>query len=402
MAISEDEELELLTLERERAMQQTGNSNQPQNESFDYSPAALSAASQAIHQMSPDALLQKQLGQDIATNPGEVVKRPIVQAGLPIIGGVVGGPAGAVAGEAARQFLGSAVAPETVPETALGRAASMATAGIAQEPKVLNAIPGVPQVAGLMKNLASKAGTNLAKFGEALTGAKAQDLKQAARQGLSTYAAPSLEDAQKIFGEALKKEGVDMTPTLKQTFDPQLTSARKIALDVGSKIEQGIPVGAEEILKARQAADRIYSATPIIDRTGRKAILDWRNKFDDLLSNQAKGLKDASDTYRKALVKSNILNPFRITKQGQMSAVAPMIATLAASAGLGSGHKGESGLGALGYLGASSPAVAGGIATAGGSALNALNTIGGNPVARQVLLQVLQRIKANQAQKAAQ
>jgi len=69
MAISEDEELELLTLERERAMQQTGNSNQPQNESFDYSPAALSAASQAIHQMSPDALLQKQLGQDIATNP---------------------------------------------------------------------------------------------------------------------------------------------------------------------------------------------------------------------------------------------------------------------------------------------------------------------------------------------
>ncbi len=71
-----------------------------------------------------------------------------------------------------------------------------------------------------------------------------------------------------------------------------------------------------------------------------------------------------------------------------------MVATLAASAGVGSGHRGEAGLGGLGYLAASSPLMAGLAATTGGSAFKGLNAIASNPAARQALFQVLQRILA--------
>lgn len=335
------------------------------------------------------------LNKQLANNPNQLATNPIIQAGLPIAGGTLAGPAGAIAGEAARQFLGAAVAPETVPETALGRAASMLGAGVAQAPMVF---PGVPQAAKAIKATGSKVGNVLAKMGEALTGAKAQDLKQAAKQGVSTYAAPSMEKAQKIFGQALEKEGISGKAPLRQIIDPQLTTARKVALKVGEKLEKGAELTAKEALNGRQALDRIYAATPIADRGTRRNILELRNSFDDILSNKSGALAEASKIYRKALVKSSILNPFRITKQGQYSAVAPMVATLAASS-LGAGGDKEKGIGGgLGYLLASSPAVAGALATGGGSAFNTAKALASRPEVRQAILQLIQKTQRKSPQ----
>lgn len=307
---------------------------------------------------------------------------------LPIVGGLLGGPIGAAAGEFTRQMTGTAFAPDTVPETPFGRFASVAAQGIAEKPAMLRAVPGVPTIEKLLKSAGSKLGSNVAKLGEALTGAKAKDLTQAAKQGLSTYAAPSMEKAQEIFGEALKKEGIDSKPTIDQLIDPALSFAKKTAKTVGKKLEAGTELTAKEALNARQAVDRIYAATNVMDKVTRRNLAEFRSSLDDIVSNKSGALSSASKLYRKAIVKSNILNPLRITKQGQMSAVAPMVAALA-SAGVGSQDAGSGVNTGIGYLLASSPAVAGVLATGGGSVAKTLAAAASNPQVRQVVTNYL-------------
>lgn len=380
MSLSEAEELELLSLERERSVGAQTDSTAPS-----FGQTAINAAKH-IGSVSLEGAKQ------VATMSPKVQR--MTASALPVVGGIAGAPfglgaPGAAAGEFARQAVNTVINPEANPQTPLGMFASTVGAGIAQEPKILNAIPGVSRFGNMAGNLASKAGKNLAKFGEALTGAKAKDLEQAARQGLSTYGAPNMEEAQTIFGKAMESAGIPGKPPLKQIIDPQLSTARKIALQVGDKLEKGVDIGAGEALQGRQAIDRIYNATPLVDRATRGNLADLRTAFDNVIAGKSGALKEASTLYRQAIVKSNLLNPFRITKQGQMSAVAPMVATLAASAGVGSGHKGQAGLGGVGYLAASSPALAGAIATSGGSAVNAFGSLASRPEVRQVLLQAL-------------
>lgn len=320
-----------------------------------------------------------------------------------IIGGTVGGGLGAALGgglgQIAKNMMGIGVGDPNAPTTASGAAipamGQALAAGVLQEPKVLNAIPGVPQINQAISNVGSKVGGGIAKLIGAVTGLKPKDLEQTARQGISTYAAPNMEEAKNIFGKAAESAGAGGRPPLNQVIDPALQTARKIAIDVGEKLEKGTEISAGEALQARQAIDRIYNATSLLDRSTRGHLADLRTAFDDVMANKSGALKEASTIYRKAIVRDAILNPFKITKQGQISAVAPMVATLAASAGLGSGHKAESGLGALGYLAASSPMVSGLGATAGGSAARGLMQLGQEPAIRQALLGVLQKIMAS-------
>ena len=394
--MSEDEDFEFRRrAEQEQqmsAMMQQAQQSPPAPSLGSQVPEIVKQAGQAVLDYSPAKLTQKFMQTDPAT------MQRVGGPALPVVGGLLGGPGGAIAGEALRQFTGTAFAPETVPQTSLGRAASMLSAGVAQEPKILNVIPGVPQATKLIGNLATKAGANAAKFAEAVTGAKGKDLMQAAKQGYSTYLAPSMEKAQEIFGNAARGAGVPAKPPLNQILDPQLSTARDVALEVGSKLQKGAEITAAEALNARQAVDRIYNATPIVDRAARAHLADLRTAFDTAMSDKSGALKQASMIYRQAIVKSNLLNPFRITKQGQMSAVAPMIATLAASVGGATGHKGEAGLGGLGYLAASSPLIAGLGFTSAGQAMKGLNSIAQNPIARQALLQVFQRLTQKKSQ----
>lgn len=360
-------------------------------------PGILKQAGQAVLDTSPAKLTQKFMQTDPAT------MTRMAGPGLPIVGGMAGmlspipgaAAGGAMIGEGIRQSMANAFAPETGAKTIPGQLGSIAATGLMQEPQILNKIPGISQVTEAIGNVASKAGSKagsvLAKVGEVLTGAKAKDLEQAAKQGLSTYAAPSMEEAQKVFGEAARDAGVPARPPLKQVVDPQLSTARKVTLAIGDKLDKGMEITPAEALNARQAVDRIYNATSLLDRSTRAHLADLRTAFDDVIANKAGALKEASTLYRQAIVKSNILNPFRITKQGQYSAVAPMVASLIAG-GIGSksGH-GGAGAGA-GYLAASSPFLAGLAATTGGSGAQAINAIAQNPAARQALLQVLQRL----------
>lgn len=313
--------------------------------------------------------------------------------GVPVTGGMssIGGAAlGGAAGESYRQ-LGARALGLPSPDSSADAAKKIGIEGA-----ISGATEGALKVAGVaakpfaepISNALSKAGKTGARVVESFTGVKVPDVLQAAKQGLKTYVAPGMERAQEIFGNALEKTGIKARPPLKQILDPQLGVARKIALEIGQKLEAEAPVTAEEALRARQAVDRIYAATPLADRATRGHLLDLRSAFDTALSNESGALAEASKIYRQAIVKSNILNPIRITKQGQLSAVP---AILGATAGSIVGTKNRSPLEGFGTaatsLAATSPALWGaGITTAAD-----LARLAASPTSKRLLIQAAAR-----------
>lgn len=379
--LSEDEEFELLSLQREKA-------GIPAQTFQQQMPGIAQQAGQAALASSPANLTKNFMQTDPAT------MQRVGGGALPIMGAALTGPfapIGAAGGELLRQATGTVLAPDTVPKTGLGRFGSVMAAGVAEEPKALDLIPGAPQAKQVLSNVAAKFGKGMARAGETLSGVKKDVLKQAYEKGFSAYGAPSLPKAQQIFGQALGPEGqAAMRQGAAEAFDPALGKAREIATQIGAKIEKGQPVTAIEALKARQATDRVISATPITDKVSRKALYGWRNQFDNELASQSGKLADASRTYRNAIIKDKITNLTRMNKSGEPSAFLPMI--------VGHSMAGKGLEGGLGMLTGTSPAVWGLGAAAAGQAAKGLNAIGQNPAARQVLLQVLQKINAAKAQ----
>lgn len=383
--MTEDEEFEFRhRLEQEQSLSSLVQ-NAPPPSFGEQIPGILKQAGQAVIGTSPAKLTQNFM----ETDPGTMTR--MAGPALPIVGGMAGlispvlggAAAGAMAGEGIRQSMGNAFAPETSAKTIPGQLANIAAAGIMQEPKILNSIPGISKVSNLASGMLSKIGKGAARAGETLTGVKAGDLTQAAEQGLSTYAAPSMEKASVAFGKAVGKEGEKaLKVPASEAFDSALGKARAIAKDIGTKIENGKPVSSIDALKARQATDRIISSTPVTDKLTRRTLYDWRSKFDDIISTQNGPLKDASTNYRKAIVKDKIMNLTRLNKSGEPSAFLPML--------VGHGMMGKGVEAGLGMLTGTSPLVAGLAATLGGSGINAIKN---NPVARQVLLQVLQKLR---------
>ncbi len=283
---------------------------------------------------------------------------------LPVLGAVLGGGPGAALGEAARE--GIDVAGGNYKPTPGETFRNVATQGM---------LAGIPETPGF-KSAAQYVGKGLAKAGKTLSGVKEDILSQAAKQGYSTYGAPSLESAGKTFGEAVGPEGkAALEQSADDVFDPALGRARATAKDVGAKMDaflkgSGEPPTAIEALQAKQATDRIISATPVTDKLARRALYDYRTKFDSLMSSQSGDLGDASKLYRKAIVKDTLMNPTRLTKSGEPSAFLPLV--------LGAGDRGV--LGIASTLTGTSPALWGlGATTAGQIAKT-------SPVARRAVI----------------
>lgn len=385
-----DEEQEHYTYLKLKQKQAMAMSSQPQDPSF--AEKTMGAAKNAAVDFATDIAgpenLYKKYGESLPT-------RGAIMGGS--MGGVPGAAMGGGLGQIAKNMMGLATgdpnAPKTPVAAALPAMGQALGAGVMEEPKMLNAVPGVPKVAGMVSNLASKTLRGLAKLGQTASGVKADTLTQAAKQGISTYGAESMPKAQAIFADALGPQGRKaMEQPAKEAFDPVLSKARSVATGIGTMIEKGKAVSAIQALKARQATDRIISATPVTDKVARNALYKWRNQFDNELSSQSGKLADASRTYRKAIVKDTILSPTRLNKSGEPSAFLPML--------IGHGMMGKGIESGLGMLTGTSPAVWGAGATVGGSTARGLQKLGENPEVRQVLMGVLQKLmqKKNQSQ----
>lgn len=404
MSLNEQEEFELLSLQRQRAGVQL-----PEPSLGAQATGVLKQAAQTALDTSPANLTKKFFQTDPATM--QRVGGPI----LPIAGGMAAGPVGAAAGEFARQMTGTAFAPETVPQTGLGRAASVMGAGVMQEPKILEAIPGVPQTSEMLGKLASKAASKIgggaAKAMQAFSGGRAGDFLETAKKGFSTYAGPSKEEAGQMMGKALEKlPGESVAPTMAEhiasAITPEASAGNKFLVDIGKRIDKGELIDARQALKAKQSLDDVIDTVPVWQMKRRAKLFDLKRTFDDVLSSQSGELKEASNAYRAGVLRDNMTKFLPVNKHGEYSRLAPMLTTLASSVGGAAGmHEGGAKGGVLGSLGpaaamvALSPGVLGAGAASVGAAKQAINAIGQNPAARQVLLQVLQRLtQGKQAQ----
>lgn len=298
--------------------------------------------------------------------------------------GAIGGAGlGSATGEAARQLFARSVGEEAPPTSmeALKNIGVEGAYGVAGE--------AVGPVAGkIAKPILKPMGKGAARVIEAVTGMRQPDIISASKRGVRSYFDPSIGKAEKIFESAIKKSGGKITPTMEQIYDPQLSQARKLAISAGNKLLKNKEVNAGELLRAKQATDRVIAATPLQDRQARKLLFEQRNVFDAALSGKSGELKKASDIYRKSIVRSKLLSPFRLTKSGQLSATAPLIATSIGSA-VGVGDQApEKGLRTgLAVLGATSPAVWGAGITAGSDIARALTS----PIGRRAIGQSMIR-----------
>jgi hypothetical protein len=263
--------------------------------------------------------------KNIMATPGRVARNltpenmapfaPAAGAVMGSLGGPLGSAAGAGLGQIAKRMAGMAYGTEPLatgqfsPREAISPMIQTGLAGL----------PGTTQGQAAIRGI----GRGLAKAGQTLSGVKQDILQQAARQGYSTYRAPTMEQAQSAFGKALGPEGE--AALAQSADDPAVGQARSIATDVGNRMDAfskgaGARPSAIEGLKARQATDRIISSTPVTDKLKRRALYGYRDKFDDLMSSQSGALKDASTLYRQAIVRDKILSPTRLTKSGEPSA----------------------------------------------------------------------------------
>lgn len=300
-------------------------------------------------------------------NPQQML--PIAGMGVgTALGGPLGGAAGAGLGQIGSRMVDIAKgSPVQSPgKEAIGPMAQTFAAGI-------------PEVSGIFRpgtsTLAQKIGQGLDRTGQTLSGVKKGTLPQVTKEGFNIYKAPSLPKAQELFGMALGPEGqTAMKQTASEAFDPVLSQSRQTATEIGTKIEQGQPVTAIDALKARQATDDIISSTSPTDKNKLNALYKWRGKFDDVMTSQSGPLKGASNLYRRALVKDQIMSPTRITKSGRPSAFLPMV--------LGAGGRGLSGI--LSTLAGTSPAAWG----LGAATLGSINPM----VAKSGLAALIQRM----------
>lgn len=305
---------------------------------------------------------------------------------LPIAGGILGGPVGAASGEFLRQVTGTGLNPATVPKTALGRAASVIGAGVMQEPKILEAIPGVPAAKEMASKALSKTGRGIAKGMQAFSGGKAGDFIEAAKKGYATYAAPSMEKAKSIFAKALESvPGENVVPTIKERMESAIasepTQANEYLMDMAKRLDNGELIDARQALKAKQSLDTVIERVPFTEKTRRKDLFELKDTFDDILSNQSGKLKAASNTYRSAILKDNMTKFLPVNKNGEYSRLVPILSEV------GNTVK------AL----ATSPLTLGALATTGGEVGQGITKLGQVPEIRQALMQILQKITAGKA-----
>lgn len=393
--LSESEELELLQLQKAKAMAMQGQS---QDSSFPAGQIA-SQAGQAVLASSPANLTKKFFQTDPAT-----MQKYGGQA-LPMLGGAMGGPIGASLGEVARQMTGTVLNPDAVPKTPLGIGASVVGAGVAQEPKILEAIPGVSQaknaISGAYQSAKPGIQKTLSKVGQMLTGKSAAKVGRIIKDPtaiLPEFAggAKSVEDASAQYADALANTTVThpgeqyVTRGLeKKAFGPfsrGKSEAEDVAQTVYDKWQKGEPVSAQEAFNAKRATDKLWPAV-VKERNAEdiRELSEFKTGMDDVLSNQAGEFSGASKDYARARLKSDFTQVLPRTKTGDISTVKSLLLPMLDPK-------------RLPFLAMTSPAMLGMGNLAAQGTMKGLQKLSDNPAIRQALLGVLQNIMKNKQQ----
>ena len=333
---------------------------------------------------SPKGTLQK-IGEFAATSKALPIAGGIVGG----IAGTLGGPAGSVGGaalggaggESYRQLLARGMGLP-VPETSLEAAKDIGVEG---------GIQGVSEGVGRgvgqgLKLLAPPVGRGLSSFGELLT-------KVPRRQFPRLFKDPSAlfkgtRKAGKALEETLQKEGIDLTPTVKEVIDPQLGQARKIAREVASKFKQGGQLTAEEAIRAKRALDRIIAGTSPKDKETIRNLVSLKSEINDALMAVSGPAGEASRQYARASLGGSFRNllPQNVSARAQLARLGGFL--LPATVGFGSGSIGA----AAGMAGIQSPILAGGLTAGAGAASKfATSPLGRRSIVNPLVNALIQR-----------
>lgn len=399
MGLSESEELELLELENKNAQTQQSQAAPSQSfpeaamAAFKQTTAPIVSAAKALHPRNLTGLLP---------TAGMI-------AGTALEGGVPGPLTAGGAG------LGSIA--QRMADIAYGQGAPAPTQSFAPKeaimPMVNTALAGVPatsegQAVGekageALSYLKDKFAKALPKVGQSLTGKSAVKVSRLMKDPTailpeSLGGSKSVEDASEAYGKALETapvhhpEGYVTKGLDKIEFDPfseNNSDAADIARTVRQKWLAGEPISAQEAFNAKRATDYTW---PKVVKEGNaeriRLLSEFKNGMDDVLSDQSGHFLKASKDYARARLGADFTQILPRTKTGDISTVKTLLLhTLAPgrSAGLLAG-------------GLTSPLTTGVGNLVGQGAAKGLNAIANNPEARQILLQVLQKLRQGKQQ----
>lgn len=228
------------------------------------------------------------------------------------------------------------------------------------------------------------------KLGEATTGKSAQKVTRLIEDPSvilpeSLGGAKSVPEASAEYGQALGQEDLH-----KPSFNP--FQGNGPANDVGSKTwlkwKAGKSINPQEAFEGTQAVKYAMPAA-ITERNSERVrdLMQFKEKMDDILTTQKGAFKEASENYGRAKLKEDFSQWLPRTQTGKISTVKSFLLPALTDAAR------------LKFLAASSPKIFGaGTAAAVGAGRGAqtgLNMLADDPVIRQTLLQVLQRLRQN-------
>lgn len=256
--------------------------------------------------------------------PSKLMERISKYAVHPIIEGgsmAVGGAAGAALGGPAAPIVAPALAIATYPPAHEAANAVDRMMGVPTDnPTVPAALQQGAEVeaGGRVLGAAGKAISKIpfAKFAEGMTGSPASNFTRTFKNGLSVYSAPSVEEAGAKFGaEKFKLMGQVLTPEeqVAMVTNPNGAATQKIT-DVMTDWLKGKAIDPKDALMARQAADTIFPADTAKQAVRRGSLSEFKTAMNEILSKTAPEMKQASDEYASAKLKSQMLQPLRVNK----------------------------------------------------------------------------------------
>jgi len=308
------------------------------------------------------------------------VVHPVIESGTMGLAGLAGATMAAPAGPLASAAAGPALAIASYPSA--HEAANVIDRIMGLNPTEM-ALPeslkegAMMEAAGRALPAAAKAVSKIpfAKFAEGLTGSPAQNFRRMFQKGLPAYGASSLEEAGAKFGaEKFKLLGQALTPEeqARMVTNPNGAATEKLT-DVMTAWLKGEEISAKDALMARQAADTVFPADTAKQAVRRGTLSQFRNEMNDILDKTAPEMKQASDQYAAAKLKSQMLQPIRVNKSNpdQPSKLGIMF-DLSTAVFAGHGDFGK----AIAAFAAQSPAFSGFVSALSGSLSKLLPKLG--------------------------
>lgn len=371
--MTEDEELELLTLERERAMSTNAMPNQTQPPQ----QSNMQRMMQIAPKMIPNALMET----------GKTMRENLPTLGA-VAGGLAGGTAGTVfgmgvggapgamggaalggaAGEAGRQLLGRMLG-EKSPATP-GQAAS----GIAKEGAIGAAGEGIGGLIGKGMGAAYK---GLPRIAQGISGTPRQNIAKAQARGFVETYFPS--NARGISREVAgaRKGAIDNFLQMKYMKPDEMADlairdsgfAKEVVKKSLSKRKYLGALSVPEAFKTVKAIDVIYRDTPQGVKVAPE-LAKLRKYADAIVAQAHPKYKTAKTISESTILRSQLSKPFRVNKSNPDEF--------------------------SGFTGAIMPAVGGAILGSGGSVVPALGAaLSASPLAFGLTASILGSLKKN-------